>query len=361
MANERPEEFARIPLTVQNPTMGSRPPPQIEQSGIASLRPRKQSGIESLLGTLAPEDAKIVESWLTQDSMAALGAEAVGIRAIRLREDTYRSSGWAPTAFDDITEAHTREQIETGRGMHEPHLWAIKDWIRTMYGDKEKNWEGTTPYDETIRDSMFDERGILRPYVAYGGGVKKTMTPEEKRASYLKNLYHELRHIGDDIVARQASVDDDIIDEETGKPIKYDLTFEEKYDPNRALSFSNWGARGIEDEPYSRMVDDIAAKDLEERGLIREPSTGTEWTRRREKHGYIPERYPGDPFAGRERGAAAGESDPLQHPAQEAALFELLRRRNEGHMASDLRDLMTKIRADKSQKARDAITEYFAD
>ena len=179
--------------------------------------------------------------------------------------------------------------------------------------------------------------------------------------NYLKNLYHELRHIGDFIVARQASVDDDIIDEETGKPIKYDLTFEEEYDPNRTLSFSNWGARGIEDEPYSRMVDDIAAKDLEERGLSRAPGSVTEADRRREKHGYIPERYPGDPFAGRERGGAAGESDPLQHPAQEAALFELLRRRNEGRMASDLRDFMTNVRADKSQQARDAITEYFAD
>ena len=241
--------------------------------------------------------------------------------------------------------------------MHKRHLWAINDWIQTMYGDKEKNWEGTTPYKETIRDSMFDERGILQPYVTYGGGVRKTMTPEEKRADYLHDLYHELRHIGDTIVARQASVDDDIIDEETGKPIKYDLTFEEEYDPNRTLSFSNWGARGIEDEPYSRMVDDIAAKDLEERGLIRAPGSVTEADRRREKHGYIPERYPGDPFAGRERGGAAGESDPLQHPAQEAAFFALLRRRNERRMAmdnghtpmltvSDLRDFMTKIRAD---------------
>mgnify|MGYP003636641652 FL=1 len=278
--------------------------------------------------------------------MAALGAEAVGIRAIRLQEDKWATGGWAPTAFNDITETHTKEQIETGRGMHEPHLWAIKDWIRTMYGDKEKNWEGTTPYDETIRDSMFDERGILQPYVTYGGGVRKTMTPEEKRSAYLKNLFHELRHIGDFIVARQASVDDDIIDEETGEPIKYETTLTERYDPNRALSFSNWGARGIKDEPYSRMVDDIAAKDLEERGLIREPSPDTENARRKEKYGYIPERYPGDPFAGPERGGVAGESDPLQHPAQEAALFELLRRRNEGRMASDLRDFMTKIRAD---------------
>ena len=82
--------------------------------------------------------------------------------------------------------------------------------------------------------------------------------------------------------------------------------------------------------------------------MIRKPGPDTEFARRREKHGYIPERYPGDPFAGQERSAHIDERDSLQHPAQEAALFELLRRRNEGRMASDLRDFMTKIRADKS-------------
>ena len=299
----------------------------------------KPSGIESLLSTLAPEDAKIVKSWLTQDSLAALGAEAVGIRAIRLPDDKYNKSGWAPMDINDITEAYTKEQIETGQGMPSSHKLAINAWIQDMYKDEKKTWKGTNPYDKTIKDLMFDERGILQPYVAYGGGVEETMTSKEKRANYLKNLYHELRHIGDFIVSRQASVDDDIIDESTGEPIEYDITLEEKYDPNRTLSFSNWGARGIEDEPYSRLVDALAVKDLEEKGLIRKPGPDTEFARRREKHGYIPERYPGDPFT---------EGDPLQHPAQEAALFELLRRRNEGRMASDLRDFMTKIRADKS-------------
>ena len=348
MANERPEEFARIPLTVQNPTMGSRAAPQIEQSGIASLRPRKQSGIESLLGTLAPEDAKIVKSWFTQDPMAALGAEAVGIRAIRLPEDRYYGiSAWAPAAFDDITEAYTKEQIETRKGIHKYHRWAIDDWIQTMHGDKEKNWEGTSPYKETIRDLMFDERGILQPYVTYGGGVRKTMTPEEKRADYLHDLYHELRHIGDTIVARQASVDDDIIDEETGKPINYELSISVGERNSKPTPHTPFGENF---EPYSRLVDARSAKFLEEkRGLIRAPGPVTEDKRRREKHGYIPERYPGDP--------AAGESDPLQHPAQEAAFFELLRRRNERRMAmdnghtpmltvSDLRDFMTNVHAD---------------
>lgn len=303
---------------------------------MANERPEEieQSGIEALLSTLAPEDVKIVEGWLTQDPMAALGAEAVGIRAIRLPEDTYHGvGGWAPTGSNDITETNTREQIEKGRGFNKRLRWAIDDWIQTMYRDKEKDWKGTTPYKETIRDLMFDERGILQPYVAYGGGVNKTMTPEEKRADYLQTLYHELRHIGDFIVARQASVDDDIIDEETGKPINYETTSPEKYDPDRVPR----EAIGIQDEPYSRMVDAMAVKDLEKSGLVRKPGKATEWTRRREKHGYIPERYPGDPFT---------EGDPLQHPAQEAALFELLRRRNEGRVASDLRDFLTKTRSE---------------
>jgi hypothetical protein len=297
----------------------------------------KQSGIETLLSTLSPEDAKIVEGWLTQDPMAALGAEAVGIRAIRLplvpEGFSPGTSGWAPTSFDDITEAYTREQIEKGQGFNKGLRWAVENWIQTMRGDKEKDWKGTTPYKETIRDLMFDERGILQPYVTYGGGVRTTMTPEEKRATYLQTLYHELRHIGDFIVARRASVDDDIIDEDTGKPIKYDLTFKEKYNPDRVPLL----AMGIKDEPYSRLVDAMAVKDLEKSGLVRKPGEGTEWERRREKYGYIPERYPGDPFT---------EGDPLQHPAQEAALFELLRRRNEGRMASDLRDFLTKTRAE---------------
>ena len=65
---------------------------------MANERPEEieQSGIEALLSTLAPEDVKIVEGWLTQDPMAALGAEAVGIRAIRLPEDTYRNIGSRP-------------------------------------------------------------------------------------------------------------------------------------------------------------------------------------------------------------------------------------------------------------------------
>jgi hypothetical protein len=88
----------------------------------------------------------------------------------------------------------------------------------------------------------------------------------------------------------------------------------------------------------------MAVKYLEESGLVRKPGSSTEWTRKREKYGYIPERYPGDPFT---------TGDPLQHPAQEAALFELLKRRNQEYVAPDLRDFMTKIRADKSQQVQD--------
>ena len=304
----------------------------------------KQSGIETLLGTLAPEDVEIVEGWLTRDPKAALGAEAVGIRAIRLplvpEGFSPGTSGWASTSFDDITEAYTREQIEKGQGFSKGLRWAVEDWIQTMYRDKEKDWKGTTPYKETIRDLMFDERGILQPYVTYGGGVRTTMTPEEKRAHYLNDLFHELRHIGDSIVARQASVDDDIVDADTGKPIEYGSAYVEEYNPDRVPR----EARGIEDEPYARLVDAKAAEYLKERGLVRSSTPSTEFDRRREKYGYIPERYPGDPFT---------TGDPLQHPAQEAALFELLKRRNQEYVAPDLRDFMTKIRADKSQQAQD--------
>jgi hypothetical protein len=297
---------------------------------------------------LAPEDAKIVEGWLTQDPMAALGAEAVGIRAIRLPEDTYTGAiGWAPryyrgrddsevSAAADIASAASKEQmnLRTRQGVSKKLRWAIDDWIQR---DKSKDWKRTNPYKETIRDLMFDKRGILQPYIAYGGGVRKTMRSEEKKAQYLDVLFHELRHIGDSIIARQASVDDDIVDADTGKPIERQLTYTEEYDPDRVPR----EARGIKDEPYQRLVDSKAAEYLKERGLVRRSNP---WVQLREKHGYIPERYPGDPFT---------TGDPLQHPAQEAALFELLKRRNQEYVAPDLRDYMTKIRADKSQQAQD--------